>query len=71
MAYIIELREEGLPRYYSIENRGANPTHSWGEKKDALQFAREKDARDFAIVHIRDDHPYCKYIEYKTEKAAA
>lgn len=59
MSHIIKLEDGDAPSYWCL-SQIVHPAGHWGEKADAVQFARQKDAQDFINIHLRTQAQSCK-----------
>lgn len=63
ITYIIEKQDDdGQRSYWSCSVRVSNPTGTWGEKKDALMFARNLDGQAFIKSYLGHEAPFCKVV---------
>ncbi len=60
-AYVVQLNDTP-PLYWSFATTVSTAGH-WGEKKDAAQFARERDASAFMNIYLRHHAEQCKVVE--------
>lgn len=68
MSYVLERTDDGMPVYFSLKvaRDFASPGGGWArEKKNALQFARECDALQFATIYIKELAPWCGAVPYE------
>jgi hypothetical protein len=58
--YLIVESSSGMPAYYSIEvGRKLGASHGWtNEREQALQFVRERDARNFTDTFLPNVAPF-------------
>lgn len=71
MSYVLERTDDGLPVFFSLKvaKDYASPGGGWSrQKRDALRFARESDAVQFAKTYIKDLAPWCDAVPYEEEE---
>lgn len=59
MSHVILLNDGSPPSYWAL-SQTVHPAGHWGEKEEAAQFARQKDAQDFINIHLRTQAEVCK-----------
>jgi hypothetical protein len=68
MAYVLQNNSDGLPTYFSAKvgrNLGAGSGGWVAEPDEALQFAREQDARTFADAYLPHLAPFCTITRHE------
>tara|TARA_R110000868_G_scaffold139445_4_gene354268 strand:- start:1210 stop:1398 length:189 start_codon:yes stop_codon:yes gene_type:complete len=61
MSFVLQLND--TPPLYWVMSSKIAPVGHWGERTEAIQFAREKDATAFMNIHLRHQAEQCKVIE--------
>ncbi len=59
-AFVILLNDTP-PLYWSLSTKIA-PTGHWGDKSEAVQFAREKDGTAFMNLYLRHQAEQCRVV---------
>lgn len=60
MSFVVMLNDTP-PLYWSLSTKVSTAGH-WGEKNDAVQFAREKDGEAFKNIYLRHHAEQCKVV---------
>lgn len=68
MAFVLQNNADGLPSYFSAKagrNFGAGGGGWIADPAEALQFARERDAREFADAYLPHVAPFCTITRHE------
>lgn len=73
MAFVLTDNANGLPTYFSAKagrNLGAGGGGWIADPEEALQFAREQDARSFADAYLPHISPFCTITRHERKPEA-